>query len=80
MPIILSSRYSRQRQRKWKKQLKITGVHIQKEDEDLRIISTEEKKDLFASVEDEDMYAAIDKLIDKLDRQVIKYKEKHQAK
>ena len=36
--------------------------------------------DLFASVEEEDMYAAIDKLIDKLDRQVIKHKEKRQSK
>lgn len=33
-------------------------------------------KDLFANVEDNDMYAAIDKLVDKLDRQLIKHKEK----
>ena len=32
--------------------------------------------DLFASTEHQDMYAAIDSLIDKLDRQVIKHKEK----
>ncbi|HIJ29077.1 MAG: ribosome hibernation promoting factor [Gammaproteobacteria bacterium] len=32
--------------------------------------------DLFAECTDEDMYAAIDGLIDKLDRQVIKHKEK----
>ncbi|PCK30630.1 ribosome hibernation promoting factor [Pseudoalteromonas piscicida] len=32
--------------------------------------------ELFASTEHQDMYAAIDGLIDKLDRQVIKYKEK----
>jgi ribosome hibernation promoting factor len=32
--------------------------------------------DIFASSSDNDMYAAIDSLIDKLDRQVIKYKEK----
>ncbi|MBR9866250.1 ribosome hibernation promoting factor [uncultured Amphritea sp.] len=31
---------------------------------------------LFASDEQEDMYAAIDGLIDKLDRQIIKHKEK----
>ena len=31
---------------------------------------------IFAEAESEDMYAAIDKLIDKLDRQVIKHKEK----
>lgn len=32
--------------------------------------------ELFASTEHSDMYAAIDSLIDKLDRQVIKHKEK----
>jgi len=32
--------------------------------------------DLFANAEAEDMYAAIDALIDKLDRQVKRYKEK----
>ncbi len=32
--------------------------------------------DIFASSTDNDMYAAIDSLIDKLDRQVLKYKEK----
>lgn len=32
--------------------------------------------DLFANAEDEDMYAAIDALIDKLDRQIKKHKEK----
>jgi putative sigma-54 modulation protein len=32
--------------------------------------------ELFAVSEHEDMYAAIDSLIDKLDRQVIKHKEK----
>ena len=32
--------------------------------------------EVFASCEHENMYAAIDMLIDKLDRQVIKYKEK----
>lgn len=31
---------------------------------------------LFATADDSDMYAAIDCLIDKLDRQVIKHKEK----
>jgi putative sigma-54 modulation protein len=33
---------------------------------------------LFAEVTQEDMYAAIDGLIDKLDRQLVKHKEKHQ--
>ncbi len=32
--------------------------------------------DIFASSEDNDMYAAIDNMIDKLDRQVLKHKEK----
>lgn len=35
-------------------------------------------KDIFVESENEDMYAAIDNLIDKLDRQVLKYKEKVQ--
>ena len=34
------------------------------------------KAALFAKSESEDMYAAIDLLIDKLDRQVVKHKEK----
>jgi putative sigma-54 modulation protein len=33
-------------------------------------------KDIFVESTDADMYAAIDNLIDKLDRQVIKHKEK----
>lgn len=33
--------------------------------------------DIFANSESEDLYAAIDTLIDKLDRQLIKHKEKH---
>ncbi|WP_218352219.1 ribosome hibernation promoting factor [Alteromonas lipotrueiana] len=32
--------------------------------------------EVFASAEDTDMYAAIDSMVDKLDRQVIKHKEK----
>ncbi len=34
-------------------------------------------KDIFADASDADLYAAIDLLIDKLDRQVMKYKGKH---
>ncbi|MBB1073544.1 ribosome-associated translation inhibitor RaiA [Rhodoferax sp. 4810] len=34
---------------------------------------------VFADAVHEDMYAAIDGLVDKLDRQVIKYKEKRQS-
>ncbi len=33
-------------------------------------------KDVFAEATNEDMYAAIDALVDKLDRQLIKHKEK----
>ena len=32
--------------------------------------------EIFANAQDQDMYAAIDALMDKLDRQIIKYKEK----
>lgn len=35
--------------------------------------------ELFAISEHEDMYAAIDSLSDKLDRQLIKHKEKHRG-
>lgn len=35
--------------------------------------------DLFAHAETEDMYAAIDALSDKLDRQLIKHKQKHRG-
>jgi ribosomal subunit interface protein len=35
--------------------------------------------DLFATSESEDMYSAIDALVDKLDRQLIKHKEKHRS-
>ncbi|MDD5240420.1 MAG: ribosome-associated translation inhibitor RaiA [Sulfuricella sp.] len=34
-------------------------------------------KDIFVKSEDADMYAAIDSLVDKLDRQVVKHKEMH---
>jgi putative sigma-54 modulation protein len=36
-------------------------------------------RDLFAESQDTDMYAAIDALIDKLDRQVVKHKEKRKG-
>lgn len=36
-------------------------------------------KDIFAESTDTDMYAAIDFLVDKLDRQIIKHKEKFQV-
>lgn len=34
-------------------------------------------KDIFVESENDDMYAAIDNLADRLDRQIIKHKEKH---
>lgn len=34
-------------------------------------------KDIFAECDDADLYAAIDLLVDKLDRQILKHKEKH---
>ncbi len=34
-------------------------------------------KDIFVQAEDTDMYAAIDSLADKLDRQIVKHKEKN---
>lgn len=37
-------------------------------------------KDIHAECSDADLYAAIDLLVDKLDRQVIKYKDKANAK
>jgi putative sigma-54 modulation protein len=37
-------------------------------------------KDIFAKAENEDMYASIDQLVDRLDRQVIKHKEMLQSK
>jgi putative sigma-54 modulation protein len=58
----------------------VTNVHV--------ILSVEKKSqkaeatvhiagaDVFADAEHEDMYAAIDALIDKLDRQVLRHKEK----
>jgi putative sigma-54 modulation protein len=36
--------------------------------------------DIFAQSESADMYASIDTLVDKLDRQIIKHKEKHIGK
>jgi putative sigma-54 modulation protein len=36
-------------------------------------------KELFAECIDGDMYAAIDRVLDKLDRQVLKYKEQRQS-
>lgn len=58
----------------------VTNVHVvlsveklrQKAEATLSITGN----NLFADAEDEDMYAAIDALVDKLDRQIRKHKEK----
>ncbi|MEE4244933.1 MAG: ribosome hibernation promoting factor [Kangiellaceae bacterium] len=58
----------------------INNVHVVLSVEKLRQIAEAKLNvnggELFATSESEDMYAAIDALIDKLDRQVIKHKEK----
>jgi putative sigma-54 modulation protein len=58
----------------------VTNVHVvlsveksrQKAEATINITGNQ----LFADVEDDDMYAAIDALVDKLDRQIRKHKEK----
>lgn len=45
---------------------------IQKSEANIRVAGA----DIFATAESDDMYAAIDALVDKLDRQLIKHKEK----
>lgn len=58
----------------------INNVHVVLSVEKLRQIAEAKLNvnggEIFANSENEDMYAAIDSLIDKLDRQVIKHKEK----
>lgn len=62
----------------------ITNVQVTLTVDKLRQIAEATLKvaggEIHASAESEDMYAAIDQLIDKLDRQLIKHKEKHQAR
>lgn len=58
----------------------INNVHVVLEVDKLRQIAEAKLNvnggEIFANSESEDMYAAIDSLVDKLDRQVIKHKEK----
>ena len=58
----------------------INNVHVILSVEKLRQIAEAKLNvnggEIFANSEHEDMYAAIDTLVDKLDRQVIKHKEK----
>jgi putative sigma-54 modulation protein len=59
---------------------KITAINVVFDVEKLRQIAEATilvaKGEVHASSESEDMYAAIDTLVDKLDRQLIKHKEK----
>lgn len=59
----------------------ITTIHVTLKVEKLRQIAEAtvhvRGQDLFAESESEDLYAAIDVLSDKLDRQVLKHKEKN---
>lgn len=58
----------------------VTNVHViltvEKQDQKAEATVHVSGADLFAQHTSEDMYASIDALIDKLDRQVIKHKEK----
>ena len=58
----------------------MTNIHvilsIEKERQKAEATVHVNRGNLFANAEHEDMYAAIDELIDKLDRQVKKHKEK----
>jgi putative sigma-54 modulation protein len=58
----------------------VTSVHVvlsvQKLQQKAEVTLHVKGKDIFADSQDADLYAAIDTLADKLDRQVVKYKEK----
>jgi putative sigma-54 modulation protein len=58
----------------------VTSVHVVLSVEKLRqkaeITLHVKGKDIYADADDTDLYAAIDALADKLDRQVLKHKEK----
>jgi putative sigma-54 modulation protein len=58
----------------------VTSVHVVLSVEKLRqkaeITLHVKGKDIYADADDTDLYAAIDALTDKLDRQVLKHKEK----
>lgn len=58
----------------------LTNIHVvlrvEKERQKVEATVHVNQRDLFADAEHADMYAAIDSLIDKLDRQIKKHKEK----
>jgi putative sigma-54 modulation protein len=56
--------------------LNVSGHHRQKAEVTLHVRG----KDLHCECEDADLYAAIDLLADKLDRQVLRYKDKRYDK
>jgi putative sigma-54 modulation protein len=61
---------------------RITAIHVTFNVEKLRQVVEATvlivKGDLYASAESESMYTAVDELVDKLDKQLIKHKEKIQ--
>ena len=61
----------------------ITNIHViltvEKERQKAEATIHVNRGNLFAEAQHEDMYAAIDILLDKLDRQVIKHKEKRSS-
>jgi putative sigma-54 modulation protein len=58
----------------------VTSVHVvlsvDKLEQKAEVTLHVKGKDFFAEASNEDLYAAIDALVDKLDRQIIKHKEK----
>lgn len=61
----------------------VTSVHVilsvEKLQQKAEITLHVKGKDIFADATDGDLYASIDAVADKLDRQVVKYKEKHSS-
>lgn len=59
----------------------VTSVHVilsvEKLQQKAEVTLHVKGKDIFADATDGDLYASIDAVTDKLDRQVVKYKEKH---
>ena len=54
-------------------------LSVEKLDQKAEVTVHFQGKDLHAEAKHADMYAAIDLLADKLDRQVVRYKEQHQT-
>lgn len=62
---------------------RVTDIHVilsvEKQEQKAEATILVANNKLFASASDENMYAAIDALADKLDRQILKHKEKTQS-